>query len=499
MLVTCEEMRAAEEAVFATGVSADSLMERAGLGMAGAVRQFFPVPGRLVIFAGKGHNAGDALVAARHLAGDGWEIAVRFAFSVQELRPLTAAKWKALEGLARVEPVNANMAGRGTRTVVMDGLLGIGAGGGLRGGIRDACLAVNRLRREGLASIIAIDIPTGLDGNSGAADPAAVVADFTFTVAAAKRGLVADCAINHVGRIVLIPLEELEPAAAAAAGRGTGIADARSARALLPVRDFDTHKGKAGRVGILAGSAGMSGAARLAATAALHAGAGLVTLLVPRDVWAQLAVACPPEIMVRPVEDCACLADLPFDALGIGPGLGAGIPDGVFELMLSHRAPAVLDADALNAIARRGVHCLDSVTSPRLLTPHPGEMERLQPAAGRSREQQVTAFADAFPVSILLKGARTLVASRGRPVSCNTTGNPGMGTGGMGDTLTGICAALLAQGLHPHDAGVAGSWLLGRAAEIAVANGRASEESLTASTVAEHLGAAFAGCRNGDY
>ena len=259
MLVTCDEMRALEDAVFATGVAADSLMERAGEGMAKALQQFFPSPGHLIIVGGKGHNAGDALVAARHLLDCGWSASVRFAFPVEELRSLTAAKLKMLQDRVSVDSLDAPVPEGWGPMVVMDGLLGIGAGGALRGGILDACKAVSRLRREARAATVAVDIPTGLNGDSGQVDPDAVIADYAFTVAAVKTGLVADSAINHVGRLVVVPLAELEPVDDGVSSR---VADARLVRSRLPIREFDTHKGKAGRVGLIAGSVGLTGAAR---------------------------------------------------------------------------------------------------------------------------------------------------------------------------------------------------------------------------------------------
>ena len=170
MLVTCEEMRALEEAVFATGVSADSLMERAGEGMAIALRRFFPVPGRLVIVGGKGHNAGDALVVARHLLDCGWSVSVRFAFPLEELRHLTATKLELLGDRVSVDSLEAPAPEGSGPLVVMDGLLGIGAGGALRGSILDACRTVNRLRNGAHAKTIAVDIPTGLNGDNGELD-----------------------------------------------------------------------------------------------------------------------------------------------------------------------------------------------------------------------------------------------------------------------------------------------------------------------------------------
>ena len=496
MLLTCEEMRIAEDRVFSTGVSAESLMEKAGLGIAEAVRQFFPVPGQLIVVGGKGHNAGDALVAARHLIADGWEVAVRFAFPVNELRPLSEKKLLELDEGIRLEELDSKVVVRGGPLVVLDGLLGIGAGGELRGRIREACLEINRLRSEAHAIVIAVDIPTGLNGDTGEPDSAAVMADYTFTIAAGKRGLVADRAINHVGRIVLIPLEELTPDSD---GKSSRLADSEFVRSLLPVRDFDTHKGEAGRVGIIAGSVGLSGAARLCSAAAVCGGAGLVTLFVPEAIWPQMAVACAPEVMVRPIKDYAEVAAFPADALGVGPGLGDEVPDSLIDLLLNHQAPVVIDADALNAIARRGVAQIGSIKAPRLLTPHPGEMARLQEGKRMSRVERACIFASEYPVSLLLKGARTINVSSDMAPVYNTTGSPGMASGGMGDVLTGLSTALIAQGMNVTNAGIAGSWLLGMAAELAIISGNESVESLSATSVMDHIGEAFENCRYGCY
>jgi hydroxyethylthiazole kinase-like uncharacterized protein yjeF len=495
MLLTCEEMRRAEAKVFATGVSAEILMDKAGLGIADAVRQFFPQPARLLIFAGKGHNAGDAFVAAEHLLGDGWRVEVRLSSGGDELKRLTAKKFEKIAESVTIEPLGADLASTPGATIIMDGLLGIGASGALRGAIKDACIAANRLRIRHHAATVAIDIPTGLDGDTGEADPDAIVADFTCTAAAAKTGLVADAAINHVGRLVLVPLAELEPPPD---GTSPRVADARLVRSLLPLRSFDTHKGQAGRVGIIAGSVGLQGAARLCASAAVRSGAGLVSLFAPKDVWSQLAVACPPEVMVQPLDDLEALAEMPMNAWAIGPGLGSDVSPELVEFMLRQTAPTVIDADGLNAISKRGASCLDRCKGPRLLTPHPGEMARLDGALPSTRAEQAESFAARFPsVSLLLKGARTVVATTGHPTTFNTTGNPGMASGGMGDALTGVCVALLGQGLAPHDAGVVGSWLLGRAAELAIYEGVQSSESVCASDLIALIGNAFRNAREG--
>ena len=180
-------------------------MEQAGTGIADAVSKFFPRPGRCLVFAGKGHNAGDALVAARMLARSGWEIEIHLVFPRLELSPLTSQK------LDEVEKAPGNKA-RGT-TVILDGLLGLGSHPPLRDPIRGACQTINSLGKKG-AYVFAVDLPSGLDGDSGETDPDTVVADFTVTVGDAKRGLVVDSALDHVGRIEVVVLEQLISAAA---------------------------------------------------------------------------------------------------------------------------------------------------------------------------------------------------------------------------------------------------------------------------------------------
>jgi NAD(P)H-hydrate epimerase len=234
----------------------------------------------------------------------------------------------------------------------------------------------------------------------------------------------------------------------------------------------------------------------LAAKGALRAGAGLVTLCVPEEIYSTAAALAPLECMVRPHCSLGEVLSIRADALGIGPGLGQKNSEDIIEIIRSFRGAAVLDADALNVLSNGHIGLLEACAGPRLLTPHPGEMARLDPeGVGRGREARVTQFTDRWPVTLLLKGARTLVGTKGRGVTFNTTGNPGMASGGMGDVLTGVCAALLAQGLPCHEAGALGAWLCGRAAEALVSSGRRSEESLLASDVANALGEAFQALR----
>jgi NAD(P)H-hydrate epimerase len=223
---------------------------------------------------------------------------------------------------------------------------------------------------------------------------------------------------------------------------------------------------------------------------------------VKQEIYPLISVRTTPEIMVKCVSDYCEVLRENLDVLAIGPGLGRENEDEILEVIASAETPAVLDADALNMIARRGFDCLEKNSVPRLLTPHPGEFARLAERASAwknmSRRVAAEAFAAKFShAALLLKGARTVIAAAGKPTAFNTTGNPGMATGGVGDVLTGVCAALIAQGLDVYDAACLGSWINGRAAELALLDGTASAESLSSGLIVEQLGAAFDDLRKG--
>jgi ADP-dependent NAD(P)H-hydrate dehydratase / NAD(P)H-hydrate epimerase len=489
MLITCEEMRHAEEAAFARGVQAEDLMEEAGRGVAEIVRQFHRVPGLCIVFCGKGHNAGDALVAARYLASWGWVIDVRFAFTAASLAPLTARKLDQLTESRHEVP-------QGNSTVLLDGLLGIGAKGKPRGEIALAIESINRLRQERGAWVLAIDIPSGLDGATGTPASICVTADLTATIAVAKDCLVADTATDVVGRLAVIELKDLPPPESAR----WHVTTSSSIQAWLPPRSFDLHKGDCGRVGIIAGSHGFTGAARLCSAAAVRAGAGLITLLSKSDCSDVLAAACIPEVMVKTVLSYREALDLRFDSLAIGPGLGSEFGAEILSVIEHAEQPVVIDADAINVLSP-DVRLLKHCAGPRLLTPHPGEMERLFPREGRERREWLDDFLAEYPVTLLLKGARTLVGDAQEARFINSSGNPGMASGGMGDVLTGVCAALCPQvtGKNLLQCAVLGAWVCGRAAECAVFGGTEAPESLCASSLLDSLGTAFQSLRAGDY
>lgn len=471
-------MRAAEKRAFAAGVTAEALMEEAGVGIARALAKFFPEPGRCVVFAGKGHNAGDAFVAARRLAALGWAIETRLIYPESKLSKLTAKK------LRELRAAKPPAVGPGTGlTIVLDGLLGLGARPPLREPIRAACREINAWRTR--ARVIAIDLPTGLDGASGGADEDCVIADFTITVGFAKAGLLADEALDFVGRLEVIPLAALQSDAGSAE-----VAIPQTLGALLPRRKYSAYKNQFGRIGIVAGSRGFTGAALLCSLGALRAAAGLVELFVLEEIYEIIAATAAPEVMVKPIKSYAKLLEEPIDVWAVGPGLGKARAKEILTLIRDAERPMVVDADGLNILAEK-IETLAKARGPRLLTPHPGEMKRLFPAKKKSRADWAAKFCRTYDVALLLKGSRTIVAERGAPLSYNPTGTPGMATGGMGDVLTGVCAGLLGAKILPNDAARIGAWVCGRAAELALSHGGASEESLLPTDVLAHLGAAF--------
>ena len=419
-LVSSAQMRTMEEEAFARGIKAEALMDKAGAEIAAAVRQFFPNPGHCVVYSGKGNNGGDALVAAVHLKRAGWDVDVRLAFPESEFGELARKKLASLRDLSwkGEAPVEVSLSTAGSMgaspslTIILDGLLGLGSKPPLREPIRSACREINRLRREEGAFVFAVDLPTGIDGDSGETDPDCVIADCTISIAFAKKGLVADRATNCVGRLEIVPLADLPWEGEAPAER-VSVATGNSLRGLLPPRSFDVHKNQFGRIGIVAGSKGFTGAAFMCSLGALRGGAGLVELFVPEEIYPMIAAAAAPEAMVKSVASYRSLLDEPVDVWAVGPGLGKSHAAELLHLIERAEKPMVIDADGLNILAGKP-ETLSRCAGPRLLTPHPGEMKRLFPATEQSRAETVTKFCDKYPATLLLKGSRTIVGERNR-------------------------------------------------------------------------------------
>jgi NAD(P)H-hydrate epimerase len=228
----------------------------------------------------------------------------------------------------------------------------------------------------------------------------------------------------------------------------------------------------------------------MTAQGALRAGAGLVEVFVPEDIYSIVAAAAPAEAMVKSLRSYRDLHEENTDVWAVGPGLGQTRPSQLLRFIKRAEKPMVLDADALNILAHK-IHTLKHCEGKRLLTPHAGEMDRMIHPGKMTRAWIARNFCEQLPVTLLFKGSRTIVCEENRPLSYNTTGNPGMATGGMGDVLTGVCAALIGQGLSLYDAARVGAWVCGRAAEMSIFHSNASEESLLPRDLLDHLGYAF--------
>lgn len=437
-----------------------------------------PALKRVVVYAGRGNNAGDALgLAARF----GCPVTLRAVCPPQGLSLESARQFALLSAerlsLERPEPQEG--------LLIIDGLLGSGATGALREPYAALVQELNALRDASPRSCtLAIDVPTGLHADTGEVPGEAVRADVTAAIGCVKPGMVADGAEDYVGRLLCIPLPEVA-LPVQAEGR---VATAEVLR-WLPRRPYSCFKNRAGRVNIVAGSVGYVGAAQMCAEAALAAGAGLVALYCREDVYPLLAARVAPEVMVHPVKS---YAEIPADgaqALVVGPGIGRVKGDEVralHNLLLRCEQPLVLDADGLNLAAEYGWELPPQC----ILTPHPGEMRRLFPAgAAMSRCDCARRYVQQHPCTLLLKGARTLITN-GEELWYNSTGGPYMANGGQGDVLAGCIGALAAQGVPPLHAAVAGAYACGQAAAMAWAQAD-YPHAIRATDVIAHLAAAL--------
>jgi NAD(P)H-hydrate epimerase len=366
-------------------------------------------------------------------------------------------------------------------TIVVDALLGTGVSGGARGLIARGIETIN----ASAATIVAIDLPSGADADSGRLPGVTVRAHRTLTLCRPKPCLVLEPAASHAGtwRVLDIGIPD---EAVAAEGSDLFWCDDAAAAALVPGRPPDAHKGTLGHLLAVAGSRGKSGAAALLARAALRSGVGLVTVATPRSIQ-PIVAAAQSEVMTQPLGEtrlgglsrAGALAARKLlatrDALALGPGLGteSATREGLVALLAASRVPAVLDADGLNAFAaeRRPRVRLRARRHPLVLTPHPGEAARLlgttAAAIQADRLGCARRLAGETGAVVVLKGRRTVVAHPDGRASLNATGNPGMATGGTGDALTGVLGALLARGLAAFDAGRLGTYVHGAAGDLA--------------------------------
>ncbi|HEU0074775.1 MAG TPA: NAD(P)H-hydrate dehydratase [Dehalococcoidia bacterium] len=512
-LVTAAQMRQIEAAAFASGISPEGLMETAGRGVALAVasRLGGAAAQRIVVLVGPGNNGGDGLVAARHLYDMGAEVHVYLLTP----RGDDDANMRAIRERDDIDIVDLNEATVASELApdvqladaVIDAVLGIGRGRPLEGAFAAALDALKQ--RKGL--LLAVDLPTGLDADTGAVDPHCPAADATLTFGYSKLGLHLLPGAAHAGDVEVMDIG-LDPALGDEID--TEIMTADWARARLPARPLVSNKGTFGRVMVVAGSESYTGAATLACLGALRAGAGLVTLAALPSVRAAVAAQLPevtyltlPEDHGAPSPEAAGVVAgaLPgYDVLLLGPGLGLSdgaqaLVRGVLAAKALQELPVVIDADALNTLSR-SVSWHETLTARAVLTPHPGELARLahsSVAEVQSRRLDVARErAAAWGQTVVLKGSETVVAGASGRTLLSPFANPALATAGTGDVLAGAIAGLIAQDVAPFDAAGLGVYLHAAAAELYAQDYGPS--GLLASEVAAGVARAAARLRRGD-
>jgi NAD(P)H-hydrate epimerase len=509
IIVTAKEMREMDRLTIEKhGVPSLALMERAGEAIAEALIKRFgkEAKGGVLVVCGKGNNGGDGLVAARRLKKKSIPCEVVLLARKEELSPDAAENLRAYfrtKGTV-FEAGNDSLALLGQRLkgkkLVVDAILGTGLKEEVRGIYAEA---IARLNDSGLP-VVAADVPSGLDSDRGLPLGDAIKAEMTVALGFAKLGEVSYPGVSYVGELVVADIgihpgavEEVRP-------RAELLEDEKVGR-LVPDREPDSHKGSYGHLLAVAGSRGKTGAATLACRAAMRAGAGLVTLAAARslnDIFAASLI----EVMTEPLRDNAdeeigILGDHEWrrilekkSAVLFGPGVGVNdsTRSALWWLLKNLEKPLVIDADGLSLMAG-DVDRLSGAKRAPVLTPHPGEMARLlgedTSKVNRDRVETARAFAERRRCYLVLKGARTVIATPAGRVFINPTGNAGMASGGMGDVLAGILGALLAQGIAVEDALKLGVFVHGFAGDRVAAD--KGQIGLIASDVIEALPKSF--------
>lgn len=481
------EVRAADEAAIQAGTSGRELMRRAARGIALELTHLLRTSGKthpqLHLIAGRGNNGGDAIAAACLLHEAGWAPCVRLAADPAALKGEPAfflSQYRSLGGRLMVAPDESDWPTEPGRLpladIVVDGLLGTGARGAPTGVTTAAVRWIHALAQQ--ARVVALDFPSGVDATTGAASDPHVQADITLCIGLPKHGLAVPTARQAVGSVVFVDIGLKTPPATENEPRLLTASVARP-----PVRSRAAHKGIFGRMLVIGGSPGLSGAAGLAACGALASGVGWVEALVPDDlVETTSALATGAMVHAGALGREGTLSQetfaqwesriAHFDAIVAGPGLGHSADTLALlrRLLLVATCPLVFDADALNAFAGRA-HWIEKRSGPMVITPHPGEAARL--LGTTTDEVQANRMGTAHRLlgstsaCVVLKGDGTLVLDKGHPPLLNLNGNPGLSRGGTGDILAGLIGGLLAQKMPVRDAAALAVWLHGRAGDLA--------------------------------
>ena len=489
-LVSAKEMRWCDETTIRKfGIPGLLLMENAGRGVSETAQSHFgPIAGRdVLIFCGKGNNGGDGFVAARHLLDAGANVTVVLMSPHQRLVGDARTNFKILERLLRSKSELLHIksfSGTLLKTIpkpalIIDAIFGTGFSGKVSGTCSDAIEWINQ---QGVP-VISVDVPSGVDGTTGIVENCAVEASATVTFGLLKSGLLCNQGQEHSGRVTVVDIGIPKVVRETSALKTFQI-EAEDVRKVLPRRRATANKYSVGKVFVLAGSRGFTGAAYLCSMGALRAGAGAVMLGTPEAVYPILARRLS-ETIVRPLPSTpeGTLAGSAFDEIMeklawadvavLGPGLSTNVEtlNLLRKLVSNYRGDIVVDADALRVIGELSLQKLSRLKSNFVLTPHSGEYSRIidVPAAevDAHRIEMARSGAKKGRVTLVLKGGPTAVGTSDGVVYVNSTGNPGMATVGSGDVLTGIIASLWAQGMDAKSAAYSGVFLHGLSGDIA--------------------------------
>lgn len=486
------------------GVPPSILMENAGANTVNAmVNEFGPLAYRRIsVFCGIGNNGGDGFVIARHLVSEGAAVIIflagdESAMAAESKFNLETAKKYGIEAvkLSSLEDINTHNTLIGSSDIIVDALLGTGLNREVEGFMAQLIVYINTLNKK----TVSVDIPSGVDADTGNIRGVAVYADLTVTFGLPKTGMAVFPGHANTGKLVVADINF--PPELLLQPRPDVLVTAELISPLLPYRQPNANKGSFGPIFILGGSPGLSGAVVLAAKAALRSGAGIVNAGIPESLHNAVKPGCD-EMIVTNLKETSkgaiaysnkenilklCAA---AKVVVIGPGIGRD-PETqklVRELIAEVKTPLVIDADGINAVAA-DKNCLKNNTKDVIMTPHIGEMARLCSMeiadVIKGKIKILKDFTASYGVNVLLKDGRSMLADPQGNMYVNTTGNSGMATPGCGDVLSGLIAALMAHGMQSVQAGILGSYIHGFAGDLLLSE--TSEEGITAGDIALNI------------
>ncbi len=458
------------------GIPGMILMENAGRAVSNVILKEFPDAKNVSVFCGGGNNGGDGFVAARHLINAGKEVTIYLLKNKNEYTGDAKTNLGSLLNISKnIKRLRSNFSNYKKSDLIIDAIFGTGLDREIKGNYKRIIETINSLKTPK----ISVDLPSGIDANRGIPLGISIVSNITVTFILPKLGISIHPGINYAGKIYVADittpkiLENKLP---------FELITFKKCRTINRTRLVDTHKGNYGHTLIIAGSSGKTGAAALCAHASVRSGSGLVTVGVPASIASSVDEKIIEAMSVK-LEDEASgfLSETSLDqalstldsktSLAIGPGIStkSGTKRFLFEILTNTKIPVVVDADAINIIAENR-DFLKSLKVPVILTPHPGEMARLVGKTSKEIQSKRIEYTENFAVHhkcyVVLKGARTIIATPYGGVFINPTGNPGMSSGGMGDVLTGVISGLISQQYNPLEACLLGVFIHGLSGDI---------------------------------